>query len=90
MSSSIKVTVKYFASMREAIGLGTEEVQTHASTLGQLRAELVARGGAYAECLDTAFKGKTLRMAVNHDMCDDNAPLNDHCEVAFFPPVTGG
>ena len=90
MSNAIHVTVKYFASMREAIGHSSEQIQTSAKTLGQLRAELVARGGAYAQCLDTAFKGKTLRMAVNHDMCDDSAPLNDHCEVAFFPPVTGG
>ncbi len=90
MSSTINITVKYFASMREAIGHSSEQVQTSASTLGQLRRELIARGGAYAQCLDTAFKGKTLRMAVNHDMCDDHAPLNDHCEVAFFPPVTGG
>jgi sulfur-carrier protein len=58
--------------------------------LGQLRCELIARGGAYAECLDAAFKGKTLRMALNQDMSDDTAVLLEGCEVAFFPPVTGG
>ena len=86
----MKVTVKYFASIRESIGLGAEVLQTSATTLGQLRAELVARGGAYAECLDAAFKGKTLRMALNQDMSDDEAVLLEGCEVAFFPPVTGG
>lgn len=86
----MKVTVKYFASIRESIGLGSEVLQTTATTLGQLRGELVARGAAYAECLDVAFKGKTLRMALNQDMCDDEAVLQEGCEVAFFPPVTGG
>lgn len=86
----MKVTVKYFASIRESIGQGTEMLQTTATTLGQLRGELVSRGGAYAECLDLAFKGKTLRMALNQDMSDDAAVLLEGCEVAFFPPVTGG
>ena len=86
----MKVTIKYFASIREAVGQGSEVLQTTATTLGQLRRELAARGGAYAECLDTAFKGKTLRMALNQDMSDDAAVLLEGCEVAFFPPVTGG
>lgn len=84
-----KVTVKYFASLREAIGTGSETLQTNATSLGQLRNELVSRGGAYAE-LDSAFKGRTLRMALNQDMSDDAAELSEGCEVAFFPPVTGG
>jgi sulfur-carrier protein len=86
----MKVTIKYFASIREAVGQGSEVLQTSAATLGQLRHELAARGGAYAECLDAAFKGKTLRMALNQDMSNDAAVLLDGCEVAFFPPVTGG
>lgn len=86
----MKITVKYFASVREAMGQSSEVLQTSATTLGQLRAELIARGGAYSESLDTAFKGRALRMAVNQDMSDDQAVLTEGCEVAFFPPVTGG
>jgi sulfur-carrier protein len=86
----MKVTVKYFASIRESIGQGSEVLQTSVTTLGQLRDELVARGGAYAESLDAAFNGRTLRMALNQDMSDDAAVLVEGCEVAFFPPVTGG
>ena len=86
----MQVTVKYFASIRESIGQGSEVLQTSAATLGQLRGELVARGGAYAETLDAVFKGRTLRMALNQDMSDDAAMLSEGCEVAFFPPVTGG
>ena len=81
------ITVKYFASIREAVGQGTETIATAAATLGALRAELVARGGAYAEVLAA---GKAVRLALNQTMADDTAALPDGAEVAFFPPVTGG
>jgi molybdopterin synthase sulfur carrier subunit len=83
----MKVTVKYFASIREAIGQGSEAVQTEARTSGALRDELIARGGAYAQAL---ARGRAVRVAVAQVMRDDAAPLEDGCEVAFFPPVTGG
>ena len=83
----MNVTLKYFASVREAIGQGSESVRTQASTVQALRDELIARGGAYAEVL---AHGRALRMALNQDVCDGSAALHDGCEVAFFPPVTGG
>ena len=82
-----KVNLKYFASIREAIGQGSESVSTQAATLKDLRAELIARGGAYAEVL---AHGRAVRMALNQDLCEDTAMLSNGCEVAFFPPVTGG
>ena len=82
-----QVTVRYFASLREALGQGSETLQTRAATVGALRAELVARGGAYAECL---AQGRAVRMAVNQDLCRENDALPAGAEVAFFPPVTGG
>jgi molybdopterin synthase sulfur carrier subunit len=83
----MKVSVKYFASIREAIGQGSESVQTQAATVGALRDELIARGGAYAQSL---ARGKAVRIAVAQVMRDDTAALEDGSEVAFFPPVTGG
>ena len=83
----MKVQIKYFASIREAIGRGSEEWETGADTLAHLRAELLARGGAYAEALAT---GRAVRMALNQVMADEAAALADGAEVAFFPPVTGG
>jgi sulfur-carrier protein len=83
----MKVTVKYFASIREAIGQGSETVQTAAATTGALRDELIARGGTYAQSL---ARGKSVRVAVAQVMRDDSAALEEGCEVAFFPPVTGG
>ena len=83
----MKVTVKYFASVREAIGVGSELRETEASTLGALRDELIALGGAYA---DSLARGKSVRLALNQLMCQESAALTDGAEVAFFPPVTGG
>ena len=83
----MKVTVRYFASIREAIGQGSESVETSAATLGALRDELIARGGAHAASL---ARGKAVRLALNQVLSDESAALADGAEVAFFPPVTGG
>ncbi len=83
----MKVQLRYFASIREALGTGSESFNTQAGTLADLRAELVARGGAYAEAL---APGKSVRVALNQTMSDEAAPLTDGAEVGFFPPVTGG
>ena len=83
----MKVQVRYFASVREALGKGSESLETGAATLGALRDELVARGGSYAVAL---ARGKAVRMALDQEMCDEAAALAEGAEVAFFPPVTGG
>ncbi|KQP21959.1 molybdopterin converting factor subunit 1 [Pseudorhodoferax sp. Leaf267] len=83
----MKLHVRYFASIREGLGLGAEQVDTQAATLGALRDELLARGGAYAEHL---ARGRAVRMALDQAMCAETAALREGGEVAFFPPVTGG
>ena len=47
----MKLSIRYFASIREALGQSTETLETVAPTLGALRDELLARGGAYAQAL---------------------------------------
>jgi molybdopterin synthase sulfur carrier subunit len=83
----MNITLKYFASIREAIGQGSESLNTQAATVNALRDELIARGGAYSEVLAS---GRAVRTALNQDVCDGDTPLSEGCEVAFFPPVTGG
>ncbi len=83
----MKVTVKYFASIRETMGVSGELVETSASTLAALRDELIALGGVHAESL---ARGRAVRMALNQVMSDESVALPDGAEVAFFPPVTGG
>jgi molybdopterin synthase sulfur carrier subunit len=83
----MKINVKYFASIRESVGTGSEQLQTAAITLGALRDELIARGGAHAQSL---ARGRAVRVALNQVMSGEDAALSEGCEVAFFPPVTGG
>ena len=83
----MKITVKYFASIREALGQSSEPIETQATSLQALRDELLARGGVYATAL---ARGKAVRMALNQMMSEESVALTDGAEVAFFPPVTGG
>lgn len=83
----MKIGIKYFASIREALGRASESVDTQALALGGLRDELIARGGPEAAAL---ARGRAVRVALDQVMSDESALLHPDCEVAFFPPVTGG
>ena len=83
----MNITVRYFASIREALGTGSEELVTTAATVAALREELMARSNTAAQAL---AHGKAVRMALNQQMCHGDAALKAGDEVAFFPPVTGG
>ena len=83
------ITVLYFARLREALGKSSEQIALPASVrdLEELRAFLVARGGAWEQELAPS---KPVRAAVNQAMAVGDVPVSDGDEVAFFPPVTGG
>jgi molybdopterin synthase sulfur carrier subunit len=83
----MKISVRYFASVREALGTGAEAIETDAPDLGALRDELIARGEPHASVL---ARGRAVRMALDQIMSGEGAALRDGSEVAFFPPVTGG
>ncbi|MEP5727821.1 MAG: molybdopterin converting factor subunit 1 [Sulfitobacter sp.] len=79
--------VLYFAWVRERIGVPREKVETQATTVQELVAELAAREERYA----VAFSDlSALRVAVDQELADFDAPLQGVREVAFFPPMTGG
>ena len=85
----MQIQLKFFASLREAVGTSSESLTVPAgvATAGELRELLRARGGVWAEALaDT----KALRIALNQQMTDASARIAEGCELAFFPPVTGG
>lgn len=85
----ISLNVRYFASLREALGV-QERVELpagQAATVATLRDALLARSGRHAELL---ARGRAVRCAVDQQMAEESTPLRDGAEVAFFPPVTGG
>ena len=83
----MKITVRYFAAIREALGRSEETLDTSATTLAQVRDDLLARGAPWSEALS---RTRAVRMALNHTLCDESTALVEGAEVAFFPPVTGG
>lgn len=85
----MKIQVRYFASVREALGVSQESISLpeQARTVGAVRAFLIERGGIWAAALGSQ---RALRMAYNHVMADTDTQVSDAGEVAFFPPVTGG
>lgn len=79
--------VLYFAWVRERIGQPKETVETAAPTVRDLVEELRGREERYA----AAFADlDALRVAVDQELTDFDAPLAGVREVAFFPPMTGG
>jgi molybdopterin synthase sulfur carrier subunit len=83
----VKLTVRYFASIREALGSSEAIDVADGSTVGGVRDALIARGGPHATAL---ARGRALRSALNQVLCDESTTLADGAELAFFPPVTGG
>lgn len=80
--------VLYFAWLRERIGTGSEDVDPgDAVTARDLVGALAARSDEHA----AAFADiSAVRVAVDQQMVDLDAPIAGAREVAFFPPVTGG
>ena len=85
----MQIHLKFFASLREAVGTGSESVSlpSDVTTAGQVRDFLRARGGAYAQAL---AEGRPVRVAINQVMARADTPLSEGAEVGLFPPVTGG
>jgi molybdopterin synthase sulfur carrier subunit len=83
----MRIEVLYFAWVRERIGRPRETLETTATTVQELVAELVAREERYSAAFaDTS----ALRVAIDQRLSGFDASLGDAREVAFFPPMTGG
>ena len=79
----MKVTVHYFAALREAAGTRSEERVTSAETARALYEELKE---AYAFPLGF----DQVRVAVGTAYADADTRLSEGLELTFIPPVAGG
>lgn len=83
----MKLRLRYFASIREALGASDTIEVAEGATVGAVRDALIARGGAHATAL---ARSRALRSALDQVLCDEGAVVAEGSELAFFPPVTGG
>ncbi|MBU2582825.1 MAG: molybdopterin converting factor subunit 1 [Alphaproteobacteria bacterium] len=84
-----RVTLRYFAWVREKVGHAEEEVSLppEIATIADLVDWLRRRGDTYA----SAFaRPEVVRAAIDQTHVRTDAALHGAREIAFFPPVTGG
>ena len=83
------MTLLYFAWLRERIGTGSEEVELPegVATPADLIEWLKGREPRYAAAFEDA---RAIRVAIDQEQAEMDAPLAGAREVALFPPVTGG
>ncbi|GBQ09453.1 MoaD/ThiS family protein [Swaminathania salitolerans] len=83
MTQPIRVTLEYFALLRDEARCAREEHETRADTLADLYDDLARRHGF-------SLPRQRLRVAVNGAfVCWTHSPSSgDH--VVFIPPVSGG
>jgi molybdopterin synthase sulfur carrier subunit len=75
------ITAKFFASLRESLGLDERRINL---------SDVATTADVWNKATQgTAMPPNTL-IAVNMDYVDKNHPVKDGDEVAFFPPVSGG
>ncbi len=78
-----RLKLLYFASLRDAAGVASEEIETGAADLAALYAELRARHRF-------ALPRDRLRVAVDGAFAAWSDAPRAGTEVAFIPPVSGG
>ena len=81
--------VRYFAWVRERVGLAEEDLDPPPSitTIADLVAWLTKRGEGYAYAFENP---KVIRAAIDKSHVRADAPIRGAGEIAFFPPMTGG
>jgi molybdopterin synthase sulfur carrier subunit len=84
----MRIQVRFFASLRDALGTDVLELVLAEGTLGCLRSALDDQLGAVASLL----WANNVRLAHNHTLVSAPAALQlaQGDELAFLPPVTGG
>jgi molybdopterin synthase sulfur carrier subunit len=82
------VQLRFFASLRETLGTGDEQVELPAEVrdLPGLINWLQGRSDTWRE----ALADRRLHVAINQQIVSADAAVKDGDEIAWFPPVTGG
>lgn len=81
------VRVRFFASLREEVGLEQEDVKLPTGATVKTLLQTLARAHPG---LGTLLEGRGVRFAVNRCYVQSDAGLQEGDEVALVPPVGGG
>ena len=85
LTSAMQIAVKFFARAKDLTGTGDLSLSlSEGCTVGQAKAALVS---LYP---NLRIVMSTLLVAVNGEYAGDATPLTEACELACFPPVSGG
>ena len=79
----MRITVRYFAVLRDRAGRGEESITIAARTARELVDELI-------QLRSLGLPSPLIRIAINGSFADDLAELNDGDSVVLLPPVAGG
>lgn len=83
------MNIRYFAWVRERVGLEEEEIDLPASV--STVADLITHLKSLDENHAAAFEEEdAIRVALDQEHVETDASLEGAREVAFFPPMTGG
>lgn len=77
--------IRYFAALRDQMGMSEESLETNAATPEALIAELRARDNR-ADLLAEPF----VRIIINDEIAREDAALKPGDTIAFCPPFSGG
>jgi molybdopterin synthase sulfur carrier subunit len=82
------IHILFFARLREQLGCSDMEIEWQESlaTVASLKQYLQAQQQGW----DDVLSADNILCAVNQEQAEDQQPVADGDEVAFFPPVTGG
>ncbi len=81
----MQIAVKFFARAKDLTGTGDLSLSLpEACTVGQAKAVLVSTYPNLRSVMPT------LLVAVDGEYATDATPLTESCELACFPPVSGG
>ena len=83
------IRVKYFASLRERMSRGEDQIKVSDDqlTLADVLARLTLPDGQTLKELSLA---ETMMLSVNHEMVEMDHVVKEGDEIGVFPPVTGG
>ena len=82
-----RIQVRYFASIREALGTGSERIETSAATVAALRAQLIERSPAHAQAL---AHGKAVRSSLDQRMVERHNAIDKRLRVVEQKAAVAG